>query len=143
MTEEHKPLHPDIGGLTLPGAVSHRSDRWLVYAFLFLQICMAVFIVYTSYEQGNAERARDDTLAARERADIQRADLTRIANEQNKIIVCLAVDTQSFNLALADAILASPPPPAIEKEYQRLAETRERLRAGDKLTRERPPDCEY
>lgn len=120
-----------------------KTDRWLAYMLLVLHCFMAVFIVYTSYQQGEAEKAREETVIARERADTQRAELNEKVEMQNRLLLCFATDTQAFNLAIADALLVAPPRPDAADEYRRLAEIRDRLRASERLTQANPPSCNY
>lgn len=130
----------DLPRLYLTG---RKSDKWLGPMLLILHLFMAVFIVYTSYQQGQAERAREETVIAREKAEQDRARLNQIVAEQNKLLVCFATDTQQFQLALSNALLAVPPRPEIEEEYKKLSEIRDRLAASDRATKANPPACTY
>jgi hypothetical protein len=118
-------------------------DRILGWSFLILHIAMAIFIVYTSFEQNRAEKARQDTLVARERAETDRAQLNTRVAEQNRLLLCFATDTQSFNLAIADALLSGPATPEQADEVKRLETIRDRLAASERFAQANPPACEY
>lgn len=120
-----------------------KIDRMLAWALMVLHCFMAIFIVYTSYQQGEAEKAREESSIARDRAEQDRQQLNASIAEQNRLILCFAADAQAFNLAIADAILVAQPRPEQVEEFKHLAEIRDRLRAGEKLTRSKPPNCDY
>jgi hypothetical protein len=95
MTDKNDPIRP-------PRAITlgrRKSDRWLAYTCVFLMVAMALFIVYTSWQQNlNNSRA--------EHSEAQREMIITELRRQNDGLVCFASTTLAFEQGVIDYLAA-------------------------------------
>ena len=107
---------------------------------------MAVFIVYTSYQQSLAEEARIEAVARSQRAEAQRNQLQQDLNQQSELLVCFATDTNLYSLGVTEALLADPraaQDPRYEQAVRNLEAAKLRLQAARVFSNADPPRCRY
>jgi hypothetical protein len=85
-----------------------KPDRRIFYALVALVILMGVFVVYTSWQQKQADDARQEIVAA--------------VRQQNKILLCYADVSVKFDLVLAEAVRTQNPPSSLQRAQLESAE---------------------
>lgn len=72
-------------------------SRGLLWALFVLVVLMGIFVNYTAWQQRRAEEQRNELIA--------------IIEKQNEAIICYVDATQTFQLTLADVVIAETTSP--------------------------------
>lgn len=78
-----------------------KSDRWLAYVSITLMVVMMFYIVYTGFQQNQAA----DRAAA---AEVGRQEIIARLETQNRDLICFARNTQTFEVAVSNYLVAQP-----------------------------------
>lgn len=112
-----------------------RTDLVFTVGFIITVIGLAVFVVFTSFQQSR-------TIEASRVADEQRSQIIEDLRRQNELLVCFATDTNAVNLAVAEAVLAGNPGDANARAaLARIKEAQIRLSAIRNFSENAPSAC--
>lgn len=87
-----------VGGEPRPHRIftvgRRRQDRWVVRSAFAVFALMWLFVLWTSWQQNIAQNERDE--------------IVRKLEQQNRDLLCLAVNTQTFEVAVGQYLLTQP-----------------------------------
>lgn len=113
-----------------PPDLSYGPDAVLVRVLVVLGVLMALFVVYTSWQQVEAQE-RLATIVERQGEMLN-------SQQQDRETLCRQVSTRAVALAIADGMLADGQQEMKPEAYEELRQARERARQFDSVF---PPKC--